>query len=49
MDADRITDCGLVHLKGLANLLGMYLYRTKVTDAGIAKLKQALPNCGITK
>ena len=48
MDADRITDSGLVHLNGLANLLGMYLYRTKVTDAGIAKLKQALPNCGIT-
>ena len=41
-------DAGRVHLKGLTNLQGLVLPKG-ISDAGIAELKQALPNCGITK
>ena len=44
-----ITDSGLVHLKGLTNLKSLSLYKTQITDAGIAELQKALPNCKITK
>ena len=40
----REVNAGLVHLKGLSQLRGLRLPGTKVTDAGVAKLKQALPN-----
>ena len=48
----NVTDAGLVHLKDLTNLdhlylEGTYLPGTQVTDAGIAKLQQALPKCTI--
>ena len=43
----NITDAGLEHLKGLTNLEELDLRWTKVTDAGVAKLQQALPNCEI--
>ena len=39
----------LVHLKGLTKLQALYLNGTKVTDAGVAELKKALPNCKISK
>ena len=39
----KITDAGLVHLKGLANLQTLILWSTKVTDAGLVYLK------GLTK
>ena len=68
----RITDAGLIHLKGLTNLHTLSLYRTKITgaglehlkgltnlqkliisgsitDAGVADLQKALPNCEISK
>jgi hypothetical protein len=35
------------NLKGLTQLQILDLQRTKVTDAGVAKLQQALPNCKI--
>jgi hypothetical protein len=38
-----VSDAGLVHLKGLANLKELGLYRTKVTDAGVRELQLALP------
>jgi len=39
-----------VHLKGLTNLQSLYLDGTnKVTDAGVADLRKALPNCEIFK
>ena len=44
-----ITDAGLVHLKGLTNLQTLNFSGTKVTDAGVAQLKKALPNCKIEK
>ena len=34
-------------LKGLTNLELFVLRETKVTDAGVAELKKALPNCEI--
>ena len=38
--ATRITDAGLVHLKGLTNLQHLSLDATKVTDAGLGHLKE---------
>ena len=43
----RVTDAGLVHLKGLTNLKNLGLSNTKITRAGIAELQKALPNCEI--
>ena len=45
----RVTDAGLVHLKGLTKLESLELGLTKITRAGIAELKQVLPNCKIRK
>jgi hypothetical protein len=39
----------LEHLKGLTKLQGLFLGRTQVTDAGVKKLKQALPHCHIDR
>ena len=38
------TDAGLAHLQGLSQLQGLDLRDTKVTDEGVQKLQQALPN-----
>ena len=45
----KITDAGLVHLKGLTGLQVLFLMNTKVTDAGVADLQKALPNCRVRK
>ena len=45
----KITDAGLVHLKGLTKLETLSLNFTKVTDAGVADLQKALPNCKISR
>jgi len=42
-----ITDDGLEILKKLTNLRRLNLRRTKVTEAGVKDLEQALPNCEI--
>ena len=43
-----VTDNGLEHLKGLKQLQQLDLRgTTKVTDVGVEKLQQALPNCKI--
>ena len=46
-----VRDAGLIHLagEGLTNLTELNLVGTEVTDAGIAELKQALPDCKISK
>jgi len=36
-----------VHLKGMTSLNALGLYNTKITDAGVADLQKALPNCEI--
>ncbi len=43
----QITDAGLVHIKGMTKLETLNLMQTQVTDAGVAELQQALPNCKI--
>ncbi len=43
-----ITDAGLTHLMGMTGLRSLDLsVNSKVTDAGIARLQKALPNCRI--
>ena len=43
----EVLEAGLEHLKGLTNLKTLQLRSTQITDAGIAELRQALPNCNI--
>jgi len=43
-DLSKITDTGLVHLKGMTNLQELFIDDTKITDASVAELKKALPN-----
>ncbi|NQU21935.1 MAG: hypothetical protein HQ567_11685 [Candidatus Nealsonbacteria bacterium] len=42
-----MTDAGLEYLEGMTSLQSLDLRGTQVTDAGIKKLQQALPNCKI--
>jgi hypothetical protein len=49
LNGTRVTDRGLVHLNGLRNLRDVMLYDTSVTDEGVRKLQQALPNCKVEK
>ena len=44
----RVTDAGLLHLKGLKNLTKLDLRNDQVTQAGMNELKQALPSLSIT-
>ncbi len=55
----QVSDAGLVHLEGLTRLQSLYLVGTvvnswgrdsvgtKVTDEGVTRLQQALPQCKI--
>ncbi|HUY33449.1 MAG TPA: protein kinase [Pirellulales bacterium] len=45
----HITDAGLVHLHALKRLKTLDLRGTSVTDAGVAALAAALPECDVTK
>ena len=48
----HITDAGLIHLKGLTKLyeLRLRVFRAnQITDAGIAELKKALPECNFNR
>lgn len=42
-----ITDAGLAHLRGLAQIRELDLSHTRVTEAGLAKLRKALPGAFI--
>ena len=44
---NKISDAGLEHLKGLTKLQYLFLGTTKGTDAGVQKLKAALPKCKV--
>jgi hypothetical protein len=43
----QITDVGLKELAKLQKLESLSVIGTKVTKAGVAELKKALPNCEI--
>ena len=43
----RITDAGMVHLAGLNNLVELNFRYTQITENGVSKLREALPNCEI--
>jgi hypothetical protein len=45
----KITDTGLANLKAFTQLKTLNLIETKVTDEGVKKLQQALPNCHISR
>jgi hypothetical protein len=44
-----VSDAGLAQLSGLKNLKSLYVFQTKVTDEGIAKLQKAQPGLKIVK
>jgi hypothetical protein len=43
-----VTDSGLDQLKGLRHLRNLYVWQTKVTEAGVKKLKAALPGLEVS-
>jgi len=45
--SSQITDGGLVHLEDLPKLESLFVFQTQVTDEGVKKLQQALPNCKV--
>lgn len=45
LQTSRVTDQGLKHLGKLRKLRALFLYRTKVTDAGLAQLAALLAHC----
>lgn len=45
---DQADDADLVLLKEITQLERLYLGRTDVTDAGVADLQKALPECSIS-
>jgi hypothetical protein len=45
----RLTDAGVVHLKGLDKLETLSLHGGWASPAAVAKLKKSLPNCKITR
>ena len=47
LDGTQVTDTGLTHLKGLANLEDLGVPGTRVTSAGEAGLKRNLPKLKI--
>ena len=42
-----MTDAGMKELKDLKSLRSLDLSHTKVTDAGLKDLREALPTCNI--
>ena len=49
LDYTRVTDGELLHLESLSGLEKLTLLDTLVTDAGVARLKAALPNLEIVR
>jgi len=47
LGTSQITDAGLVHISAITSLERLFLGRSKVSDLGVAELKEALPNCEI--
>jgi hypothetical protein len=45
----KVTDAGLKDLAGLQGLQTLDLRYTQVTDAGVADLQKALPDCEIRR
>ncbi len=45
-----ITDAGMEHLKGMTSLKSLDLsFTKKITDAGLAEIQAALPECDVIK
>jgi hypothetical protein len=44
-----VTDEGILLLRSLKQLLDLQVFHTQVTDAGVAELQKALPNCQIMR
>jgi hypothetical protein len=44
-----ITDAGLQNLFGMKQLRSLYLFHTRVTDEGEAKLWEALTQCNVLR
>ncbi|MGO9470620.1 MAG: hypothetical protein ACLQVF_41545 [Isosphaeraceae bacterium] len=45
LSRDQVSDAGLIHLKGLTRLQGLYLDGTQVSNAGASEIQfRALPH-----
>ena len=47
LDGSKITDAGLSELATLDKMRWIGLARSDVTDAGVKKLRKALPDCNV--
>ena len=47
LDRTAVTDAGLAHLRSLPKLRVLWVKDTRISDEGIRKLQQALPDCEI--
>jgi hypothetical protein len=45
----KVSDAGLIHLKGLARLRELWLPDTTVSDAAVNELNEALPRTSIDR
>ena len=45
----EVTDAGLEHIKGLTKLEMLDLRKTRVTDEGVKRLEEGLPDCLILR
>ena len=49
LGGNQVTDAGLEHLIEMKSLEYLDLANTNITDEGVKKLQQALPNCVIRR
>jgi hypothetical protein len=49
LSGTRVSDAGLVHLKGLTKLSHLQLFATQASCAGVQELKQAVPSLVIVR
>jgi hypothetical protein len=47
LNGTQVTDAGMEHLRGLTQLNFLAIKDTPVTDDGVKKYQQALPNCRV--
>ncbi len=49
LNGTKVSDAGLKYFSGMSSLELLSLEGTQISDEGLGKLQQALPDCGIAK